>query len=239
MAFNKELMKNCYSSLLLFFLLWPIVASAQPRLNPGVAAVASVFSPHVSVCGIPLGTDLKTFEKELKAQGFKLKVERECEEDDVFYGRYSEAFLRGEVAGNSASVRLKASSMTKTVFEVEVVLLSFIDVEEAVEFVNRLIPDDVALYPVVRKEDYGPGGISFVEIVGKDKKVTKYLSLPWGRVFLRFYENESKVETKDAIGLLDAVVYQQTLDHSCIVSMRYYDAAAGDQARAEAGRKAF
>lgn len=230
-------MHNLIGLLLFFFI--PLGASAQPHQTPLSAAVASVFSPHLSVCGIPLGTDLKTFEKELKAQGFKLKVERECEEDDVFYGRYSEAFLRGEVAGNPASVRLKASSMTKAVFEVEVVLLSFIDVEEAVEFVNRLIPDDVALYPVVRKEDYGLGNNTFVEIVGKDKKVTRYLSLPWGRVFLRFYENESKVETKDAIGLLDVHVYQQTLDHSCIVSMRYYDAAAGDQARAEAGRKAL
>jgi hypothetical protein len=232
-------MRNIWPFYTFLLLLLSLDASAQPHQTPLSAAVASVFSPHVSVLDIPMGTDLKTFEKELKAQGFKLKVERESEENDVFYGRYSEAFLRGEMAGNPASVRLKASRMTKTVFEAEVVLLSFIDVEEAVEFVNRLIPDDVALYPVVRKEDYGPGGTTFVEIVGKDKKVTKYLSLPWGRVFLRFYENEAKVETKDALGLLDAVVYQQTLDHSCIVSMRYYDAAAGEQARAEAGRKSF
>ena len=223
--------------LLLCSLLFAEGFYAQPRQTPLAAAVASVFSPHVSVCGVPLGTDLKTFEKELKGQGFKLKKERECEEDDVFYGRYTDAFLLGEVAGNPASVRLRASGLTKTVYEAEVVLLSFIDVEEAVEFANRLIPDDVALYPVVRKEDYGPGNTTFVEIVSKNKKVTKYLSLPWARVFLRFYENEAKVDGKDAIGLLDVKVFQQTLDHACVVSMRYYDAAAADQARAEAGHK--
>ncbi|MBR0499835.1 MAG: hypothetical protein IJJ72_02435 [Bacteroidales bacterium] len=155
------------------------------------------------------------------------------------YGRYHECFLLGEVAGNPTSVRLKMSCMTKTVFEAEVVLREFIDVEEATEQVNRMIPNDVALYPVAIVENNTPGGNTLVEMVGKDKKVTSYLCLPWGRVFLRFYDDEAKVEKKDAIGLLDANVYELTLNHECIICMRYYDAAAAKQARAEAGHVSF
>ena len=177
--------------------------------------------------------------KELKGQGLKVKAERVSVKDDAMYGRYHECFLLGEVAGNPTSVRLKMSCMTKTVFEAEVVLREFIDVEEAAEQVNRMIPNDVALYPVAIVENNTPGGNTLVEMVGKDKKITSYLCLPWGRVFLRFYDDEAKVEKKDAIGLLDANVYELTLNHECIICMRYYDAAAAKQARAEAGHVSF
>lgn len=224
---------------ILLALLSPFGAAAQERINPVVAAVESVFSSHVSVLGIPLGSEYKTFVKELKGQGFKVKAERVSEKDDAMYGRYHECFLLGEVAGNPTSVRLKMSCMTKTVFEAEMVLREFIDVEEAAEQVNRMIPNDVALYPVAIVENNTPGGNTLVEMVGKDKKVTSYLCLPWGRVFLRFYDDEAKVEKKDAIGLLDANVYELTLNHECIICMRYYDAAAAKQARAEAGHVSF
>ncbi len=64
------------------------------------------------------------FEKELKVQGFKLKQERERGEDGVFNGRYTDAFLLGEVAGNLVLVRL-ASGMRTTVYEAEE--LAFLD----------------------------------------------------------------------------------------------------------------
>ncbi len=214
-------------------------SSAQSHHPPLTATIESVFSPHVSVLGIPLGSEYKTFVKELKGQGFKVKAERVSEKDDAMYGRYHECFLLGEVASNLTSIRLKMSCMTKTVFEAEVVLREFIDVEEAAEQVNRMIPNDVALYPVAIVENNTPGGNTLVEMVGKDKKVTSYLCLPWGRVFLRFYDDEAKVEKKDAIGLLDANVYELTLNHECIICMRYYDAAAAKQARAEAGHVSF
>ena len=220
-------------------LLLPNGVLAQGNTNSLVAAVESVFSSHVSVLGIPLGSEYKSFVKELKGQGFKVKAERVSEKDDAMYGRYHECFLLGEVAGNPTSIRLKMSCMTKTVFEAEVVLREFIDVEEAAEQVNRMIPNDVALYPVAIVENNTPDGNTLVEIVGKDKKVTSYLCLPWGRVFLRFYDDEAIVEKKDAVGLLNANVYELTMNHECIICMRYYDAAAAKQARAEAGHVSF
>ena len=225
--------------LILFSFFTPLLFLSNSTTNSTVLFTESVFSPHVSVLGIPLGSEYKTFVKELKGQGFKVKAERVSEKDDAMYGRYHECFLLGEVEGNPTSLRLKMSCMTKTVFEAEVVLREFIDVEEAAEQVNRMIPNDVALYPVAIVENNTPGGNTLVEMVGKDKKVTSYLCLPWGRVFLRFYDDEAKVEKKDAIGLLDANVYELTLNHECIICMRYYDAAAAKQARAEAGHVTF
>lgn len=185
---------------------------------------------RVSFNDIRLGTPYKEFVKQLKRQGFK--VDKEREEDQLFYGSCKEAFLLGDYDGNPAVVHLTASCKSKTVYEVEVVIREMIDEDEAIEAADRLLDETRARYKHFQYEQPSLNN-TLVEMSARGR-VTKYLCLPKGGVLLRLYQVPGQDDPKESFGTVTISIYENTLGHEHVVVWRFYDRKAGDQASREA-----
>lgn len=214
-------MKRIIALLIAILLILPVICHGQGR---------------VMFDGIPLGTDYKTFVKALKARGFEAHLERNGEEH-IFYGVCKEGFFVGEVDGNPAAIKVIASHKTETVFSVDVNLRRFIDIEEAVEAADRLLADERAKVPVYKSELYRTGlDISFVDMPGGEKRVTKYMCYPKAGLMQRFYNRQDQVEKNESYGSMAIIIYENSLGHEYIVHVSYYDIAAGRMAESESGK---
>ena len=185
---------------------------------------------RVSFNDIRLGTSYREFVRALKQQGFKMDKERV--EEQSFYGTCKEGFLLGTVDGNPAVVHVTASCKSLTVFEVEVVLRELIDEDEAIEEANRVMNAEWARYNVPRQEDSTP--VTMFIALSKGGRVTEHLCYPKAATLIRLYEYPRQTDPKESFGSISMGIYENSLGHEFLVSLRYYDRAAGDLASKEA-----
>lgn len=186
---------------------------------------------RMSFHDIPLGTDYKTFVRQMKVKGFTMHLERE--EDLPFYGNCKEGFLEGTVDGNPAAVHLSASCKSQKVFQVEVALREFIDQEEALEEANRLIPALCGKFDYFTSEEYCPTISALIEMPGGPKHITRYMCHPVGGIRIFYYASQGKVDSQEPFGCLVVVVYNNPLSDEHIVVLTYYDYASEREAEDE------
>lgn len=173
---------------------------------------------------IQLGTEYKVFIKELKHRGFKIHLERNCDDDSI-YSNCIECFLTGEIDGNAAVVHIVASQKTHSVFDVTTILREFIDQEEAMEEANRILPQIRDEYQLVESKVYGQD-VTIVEMPGGKRHITNYVCYKVAELCMWCYENEHKLEKKENLGSICIKVCQNTLGGEHIVVIDYHDVAA-------------
>ncbi len=186
---------------------------------------------RMSFYDIPLGTDYKTFVRQMKAKGFTIHLERE--EDLPYYGNCKEGFLEGTIDGNPAAVHLSASCKLQKAFQVEAALRDFIDQEEALEEANRLIPALCGKSDYFTAEEYCPTIGALIEMPGGPKHITRYMCFPVGGIRIFYYASQIKVDLQEPFGCMDVVVYSNSLSDEHIVVLTYHDYASDMEAEYE------
>ena len=198
----------------------------------------------VSFMDIPLGTGYDRFVKELKAAGFSLKQERD--ENSALYGSCREGFLAGTFDGIPAVIRLRASSLTRSVFEIEMIFKGFIDSDEAAEETDRLISREKSRYRYVAADANqviaqimgdtpSQMGVEMFDILsGNGKQVVKEMCFMKSELRLHLFDEQPAMDMHNSFGSISFGVYELSLGQEHIVRARYFDRSVGEAAGKEA-----
>ena len=198
----------------------------------------------VQFMGIPLGTGYDRFVKELKAAGFSLKLKRD--ENHSFYGMCHEGFFTGSIDGIPVSVRLTTSSLTRSVFEIEVNYRNFIDQDEAIEECDRILARERNVYPhtavdvdqalrqIIQDADASPTPKMLDLLSNGGKQVVKEMCFMKSELLMHLFDERPREDRLNSFGSISFGVYELSLGQEHIVRARYFDRAVGEAAEKEA-----
>ena len=198
----------------------------------------------VQFMGIPLGTGYARCVKELKAADFSLKLSRD--ENHSFYGMCHEGFLTGSIDGIPVSMRLTASSFTRSIYEIEITFRGFIDQDEAIEECDRILARERGLYPytavdvdqvlrqIIQDADASPTPKMFDMLSNGGKQVVWEMCFMKSELLLHLFDDQPREDRLNSFGNISFGVYEMSHGQEHIVRVRYFDRSVGDAAGKEA-----